>query len=671
MKSAHPCLPHRFSLSSWSVARWRWSAVVCACLLAAPASAFDVDRMESGIPLHFAHMPVVVYFKPAAQGTLTPAQEETALLAALTSWNNVPGTRLQLVYGGIVTDKPLFDVYVAFDPEYKSIGGDVPGGTQRFAGADGAMTRAEIHLNSRQFHWTTKASAATGTTADLQAVLTHQLGHALGLGHSRDANAAMYFYKTSAAGRTLAADDAKAARFAYADAAKAEGDQCDACTTDADCTVGRCLAWPDGYRHCADSCSVSDDCPLGTSCGNYKDGKACLPNDLHCHADAAVAGLGQACDSDTACGSTRYCQTGGSHGFCTAPCPCGPGRCIEFTSGGLCLANGNAAFGDSCIVPSDCASGWCVGSLVGGGRCSLACASAGDSCAKGGTCSAGGSCEVPGTLPLGWPCASGFDCESGMCLAFSGGKYAKACSQACKIAGDCPAGTGCATIGTDSYCLPAGAAALDGPCLTPGACGNKMACDDSPVDGVGACHALCAPYGDDLDCPSGDRCVWVGARSSSGGVCRGVNGGGVAGIACGASAPCRVDLVCAGATAASATCRPDCDLVKGDGCASGQVCAHLGAAEDANGRGACADTDAALTVVPAAAPVGKNFAAIKVDLPAVVPSSEFVAPKAKASATAPGSGCQAGRGGAWSGAWLMLLAGAVVLRRRLAARRVH
>jgi len=610
-------------------------------------------------------MPVSVYLRPAQQGALTPAQEETALLAALATWNAVPGTRMELVYGGVVVDKPLFDVYVAFDAKYETIGGDVPAGTKRFAGADGALTRAEIHLNSRQFHWTTKTGATDTTTADLQAVLTHQLGHALGLGHSRDASAAMYFYKTSAVGRTLAADDHRAARFAYAQTAKAESGPCDACATDADCTVGRCLAWPDGYRHCAAACSVSDDCALGTSCGTFADGKACLPNDLHCHADGAAAGLGQACASDLACGDTRYCQTGGSHGFCTAPCPCGPGRCVEFNMGGLCLANGKAAFGDSCVVPSDCTSGWCLASLVGGGRCTAGCVGEGEPCGKGGTCSADGACELPGTLAIGWPCASGFDCESGTCIAFSGGKFPKACSQPCKTAGDCPAGTGCPASGGDAHCIPSGTAVLGGPCLTPGACGSKAACDDSPIAGVGACHAVCAPYGDDLDCPAGDRCVWVGARAATGGVCRAVAGGGAAGSDCGPAAPCRVDLVCAGATASSATCHPDCDLQTAQGCAPGQVCAHLGAVADAAGRGACSDVEGPLVEVAAPLRLGKNFAAIQVDLPSVVPASKFVAAKPRAK-EAPTDGCRAGRGAPWSGSLFALVMGVWLLRRRRA-----
>lgn len=605
------------------------------------ALAFDVDRTESGIPLHFSHMPLVVYLHATAQGTLTAAQEEQALQAAIATWNQVPGTRIQLAYGGLVTDKPLFDVYVTFDAHYTPIGGDVPAGTRRFAGADGSLTRAEILLNAKQFKWTTKSGTLATATADLQGVLTHQLGHALGLGHSRHADAAMYFYKTTAAGRVLSPDDAQGARFAYAASPKAEGDACDACTTDGDCAQGVCLAWPDGYRHCVRPCSSSDDCAVGTSCGSYASGQACLPNDGHCHADAASAGLGQACASDLACGDVRFCQTGGSQGFCTAPCPCNPGRCVEFSTGGLCLAAGKRSFGQACTVPSDCASGWCLASLTGTGRCTAPCAGRGNPCSKEGTCSAQGACELPGTLPLGWPCASGFDCAEGSCLEVSGAKFARICTKPCSVASDCPAGTGCGKIGSDPYCLPGGPPAIEGPCLTPGACGSKMVCDTSSIDGVGACRALCAPYGDDLDCPAGDRCVWVGDRSASGGACRGVVGGGVAGVACSRDAACRVDLVCAGASASSAVCRPDCELSSGAGCASGQVCAHLGTAWDAAGRGACADAEGVLVEVAQGAAKGSNFAAIAIDRPSIVAAAAFVAPAPKAVTEPAPSGCQA------------------------------
>lgn len=326
------------------------------------------------------------------------AKVETALRNAIDAWNAVPGAQVRLQYGGLVVKPPLFDIYVFFDDNFQIAGTELTAATVRDDGSDGAIHRAEIALNSNRssailrVHW---APLATGTPldanvdliADLQGVLTHQLGHALGVAHSRRSAASMYFAGVNAQLRSLDLDDERAARFAYPDAKTAGaypvGAQCDACRFDADCAGAfKCLAWPDGSAYCAKNCAKSDECDIGYSCGDYNGGKACLPNDQHCRVDSAQSGFGRPCAGNGACASGTYCALDGRspYGYCTTNCngSCGQlnAPCVTFSNGSaasqsLCVPFGAGLDGDRCMVAGDCASQNCMVSVTGGGFAQL------------------------------------------------------------------------------------------------------------------------------------------------------------------------------------------------------------------------------------------------------------------------------------------------------------
>ncbi|MSP90761.1 MAG: matrixin family metalloprotease [Myxococcales bacterium] len=642
-----------------------WLCLGMLALSAPDGGAFELDRTATGKVLRFARMPVQVYLKAEAPPGLTLAQVEGALRAAIASWNAVGGAKVQLEYGGLVLEDPRFDVYVAFDAKYDLAKGDVTGRTDRSADAGGVVHRTEIRLNALHFKWTTAASPAPGQTpwADLQGVLTHQLGHALGLGHSRTRTATMYFYGTQSWLRSLEPDDTRAARLAWPGATKpAEGSQCDACSTDADCAHGRCLAWPDGSSHCARACTQHDDCLLGSSCGTFNGGQACLPNDGHCRADGARVGLGQACASDLACGAGRFCLPSGSGAFCTEACPCpATAQCASLSVGSVCIVRGPGQFGDVCSVAADCATTVCAPSLAQGGRCSLSCSTK-VPCPAGAACGPDSLCSTPGTLAVGWPCESGFDCKTGLCFPTPGGRFARVCAAACKVAGDCPAGTGCSNVTADTFlCLPFGLGVEDGPCTLPGSCESGLLCDPTLFDGVGACRRSCDPYADDLECSKGQRCAFVGPASKAGGACRPITAGQAAGQSCGVGKPCQTGLVCAQSAGVAPTCLPDCAVDTGTGCIGGTGCAALGDSAT-TGRGVCAEATAPFVEVAAPAALPKNAAARTVHLPDVVPVAAFK-PAAPAAAASPkDEGCQAASSPSAPSmpTWIALLGAALV-----------
>jgi len=180
--------------------------------------AFDVDRTETGNIIRPGQMPLAVYWRPQAVGKLTSTQIETAIMAAIASWNDVSDSRVVLHFGGQVTKPPLYDIYITFDSAYDGSGGDITGRADRIHDDSGKVSRVEIALNAAPpLVWSLNPAAPfqTGELADLQGALTHHLGHAIGLGHSRHRYSVMYFYRTDAGQRVLSEDDRRGARFLW------------------------------------------------------------------------------------------------------------------------------------------------------------------------------------------------------------------------------------------------------------------------------------------------------------------------------------------------------------------------------------------------------------------------------------------------------------------------
>ncbi len=652
---------------------WLIVALLLAMVVATPARAFDVYRDDQGTRIQFPARSVAVYVRPT--GLPSGVSLEAMLWAvqyALDTWAKVPGTQSPLVFAGLAAEPAGFDVDIAFESNYKVFNGEVLAKTKRWADASGHLVRAEIRLNARDVQWTATATGNSAQVkADLQGVLTHHLGHALGLDHSRRADSTLYFYGTSKTLRTLSLDDQRGVRWLWptSGAHPHDGGQCDACDSDADCTDGTCLAWPDGRRSCARNCSGSDDCAIGYSCGTYANGKACLPNDGACQPDSAKSTLGGACASDLACGA-GYCMPASPTGFCTATCDnCGgAGQCYDTSVGPLCLVRGNAALGDSCYVPGDCQSFQCAATMQGGGRCTRACS---QGCPSKWHCGIDSLCvpdTSPGPLAIGWPCRSAFDCATGICLTTAGGRFEKTCTVQCEVASGCPAGTGCTAINDQNWCLPSalnqGAEGL--PCPASGQCGSGLVCDVGPLPDLPACRAACDPLASSSGCGSDQICVYKGLSGTTG-ACRAAQSDKrQLGDPCTAYDSCRGDLVCVAMTAASGTCRRDCDP-KNSACSGAELCVALAS----GGRGVCVPASSVTTSVPlpevaAIADTVPNTAARTVNLPNVKKASAWQ-PKAATADVA--SGCQGGRTANPSAAASLAAALVLAMLRRRAEKR--
>ena len=283
--------------------------------------------------------------------------------------------------------------------------------------ATGHMTDADILYNPK-YKWSTTGAK---DAFDLQSVATHEIGHQLGLGHSKSTSATMYraLGKGNTSFRSLSLDD----------------------------ITGLCALYSNG-KPVSPECEKSSHCSLAEVCLNKK----CVPG------SSVKKGYGAPCAKSTEC-SSGICLSTGSGLFCSAlcnntACP-NKDQCLALEGGGkACLpgsgVNGTLDLGQACHSSSECKSNICA-VIPGGGLCSKKCdpASAG-SCPSGYACfntSAGqGNC-LPGTSQkkkLGASCTRNSDCQTDLCAS---GGWGLRCAQLC----DTPPNTSCPT---SFSCLP-------------------------------------------------------------------------------------------------------------------------------------------------------------------------------------------------------------------------
>ncbi len=312
----------------------------------------------------------------------------------------------------------------------------------------------DILFNGIDHSWTT--NAVRNGQVDSVSIITHEVGHQLGLNHSPFQNATMYAaYLGGDGAASLAEDDIN----------------------------GVCDLYPSGADP---DCQADDDCPNGQQCV----GGSCVDE------QAGGGAIGDPCNGQQgACQDGLFCVSGGAgNPFCTRSCngECPDGwDCTAVNFNGqrsqICLpgngggAGGMAGFGDACQSNNDCRVGFCISD---GQRafCSQTCNNDQD-CPDGGQCAAvqggGGAC-IPGTpgagmADFGDPCQQSTDCRSQICLNDGENLF---CSEQCGGDADCPPGGQCIQLqGGGGACIPGGAPVVDqgvGPSLQPDQGGGPM-----------------------------------------------------------------------------------------------------------------------------------------------------------------------------------------------------
>ncbi|MDP6963335.1 MAG: matrixin family metalloprotease, partial [Planctomycetota bacterium] len=187
-------------------------SVVCA-LLGAGATQAYIRITLGGKTLHWGSNTISYNIHTAGSDDISDNSHIPAIEHAFQSWSDVAGSNVNLVRGADTTSGSIGGSghTITFDENNSS--GYFPGGSGivaitpiSYLLADGRIIDADILFNGSQFSFSTDQS--TGTF-DVQDVLTHEVGHFIGLDHSPVVSGTMWPYVSTSQWlhRSLAQDD--------------------------------------------------------------------------------------------------------------------------------------------------------------------------------------------------------------------------------------------------------------------------------------------------------------------------------------------------------------------------------------------------------------------------------------------------------------------------------
>jgi MYXO-CTERM domain-containing protein len=380
----------------------RAAAVVAVGAVVLVASGFTVVKdPDVAEPIVWPSNTVTVVVHNAGTGDVTDGSDIEAVQRALEAWS-ADCADFSFTYGGTTgttsASNDGTNLIVWRENGDPALSGAVATAIRRrnTSGAADRWSDVDILMNGRDqdgFRWSTQGHPQR---FDVGHVVTHELGHLLGLQHAANPEATMYYGGTRGHtyGRTLHPDD----------------------------IAGLCFLYPAG----AFSCGDDGDCPLldgfygGGDVRTRCSGGSCTQGSASYGADCFAPGH---CVSG-ACVDDPRNSSNADPGWCSVACTVGgndcPGDdlCTDAAGTALCaLGRDNCLFDSNCAVD---ANDVCPLDLDGRYRCRDLCV-LDNQCDGEARCHGGtgdnppGFCRQPGTADLGAACEDGYDCASMSC----------------------------------------------------------------------------------------------------------------------------------------------------------------------------------------------------------------------------------------------------------------
>jgi hypothetical protein len=535
---------------------------------AAPAARAYVAMKYGSNELKWGSTNVTYYIHTNGSADVTASQLEGAIAGAFQAWQAVTCSTISFTYGGRRSSDPRNGIFIRFqESNWDPSVGDAAAYSVPTSYSGGVIRATEIVFNGQDITWTTDAAqAASGLKSDIQGVAAHEIGHSLGLEHTRHIEATMFFSSgLSAELRTLADDDQRGICYLYPNGSFRQGQVCDSCRSNDHCAVGTCITYyRDPEYYCGQSCTTDAGCPDGYFCYTDDGLNQCVPDNAYCDDSGTNVPIGGFCYGYSVCQSGLLCLATGQTAYCSRACPpaCPSGmECL----GGYCLQGGTLALGAPCQSSYECASLTCATMSPGVYVCASDCATDAD-CPAGFGC-AWEMCFRTGATPFGQPCDRHTDCASAYCAGYAPAKY---CSDDCRADADCPLGAYCTASG---YCSKVNIV-TGGPCLVSGDCPDGDFCRyDSETAAHGTCATECNPYTGE-SCPAGQVCAWVEMAwvQRIKGECKPRNRNPSEGADCDPAVGCEWDAVCARHDGGPYRCWAHCRADMGTGCTGGALC---------------------------------------------------------------------------------------------------